>query len=423
MAPRIKVTGILSCDPSWRGLAFILHVPSMGYSRSFLYDLKDYDKSKQYKHPTRTTKIIQKVLDDLFEKEPHMILVDKIVMESQHKINMQVLSWLLVANILPRVGQASIEYVSPLAWKANFGIALTGTHKGNKAAAEKFVEDSKNRLVASETVTENNTADACLVLNSYLETTKNTIQKHIDDWSSMANLVEVSSAGNPGTKLICPKCKQKTGVVRLCTDESKKNYNKHFLTCWWVHNKGAENEKKCGNFKALYSNIPKVIDGFVDKTWKVVTGDEEDEVVEVLPKAGVKRPLPQKSEPAPAAKRTIPAAPPPRPVQAPTHANVDNNQLNALLTSHIKAAVFALKTHIDIKLSEIVDRIASHDEARDQVAEIRDLLHTIINTTQEQDQAPDTQQMQAMYAEEISQGANDLTTADELDEISKNVEY
>jgi hypothetical protein len=418
MAPRIKVTAVLSCDPSWRGLAFILHVPSMDYNRSFLYDLKEYDKSKQYKNPTRTTKIIQQVLDDLFEKEPRMMLVDKIVMESQHKINMQVLSWLLVANILPRVGQASVEYVSPLAWKANFGIALTGTHKGNKAAAEKFVEDSKNRLVASETVTENNTADACLVLNSYLETTKNTIKKNIDDWSSMANLVTVSSAGNPGTKLICPKCKQKTGVVRLCTDETKKNYNKHFLTCWWTHNKGSEGEKKCGNFKALYSNVPKIVDGYVDKTWRVVTGDEDDDVVEVVKQVGTKRPLPPKSEPAPAAKRTMPAAPPPRPVSD----GLTTSNVSAILGAHIKVVFNALKVHIDKRFDEMTEYMKKQEIVAQQVSEMREILDNIINAQQQQetDQEPEAP---AEETEDISQGANDVTTADELEEISKLIEY
>ena len=310
MAPIIKVTAVLSCDPSWRGLAFILFVPSLSYKRSFLYDLRDYDQSKKYKHPVRTTQILQTVFDDMFQKEETLFLVDKVIVESQHKTNMQVLSWLISSNLMARLGKASFEYISPLRWKSHFGIELTGSHSGNKAAAVEFVESSKNRLTASETVTDHNTADACLLLNTYLETTKNIIYKNLDDWSSMTE-VEVGV-----TKLICPKCKNSSGVVRKCEDPQKKMFGKHFITCWWTNNRGQDDEKKCGNFKALYANVPKIVNGFVDKTWKVADYEGgDDEVVEVnKPSAGAKRTAPAAKQP-PAKK--IAAAPPPVPTPGP----------------------------------------------------------------------------------------------------------
>lgn len=294
MAPAKKVTGILSCDPSWRGLAFILYIPSLEYKESYLYDLKNLDSSKQYKHPKRTIRIVNQAIDELFQDE-RIQLVDKLIIEGQHRNNMQVLSYIIISNLSARLNNLDVEYISPLAWKRNFNIALTGTHQGNKDAAEEFVENSKSSLTASETVVDDNTADACLLLNSYLKTTKNRILKNLDDWSSMS-LAEV------GTKLYCIKCGNKSAVVRKCEDKSKKLFGKHFITCWWTNNRGTDEEKKCGSFKQLYANIPKIENGYVDKVWKVVDGEaDNDEVVEI-PKVGVKRAAPSYPNKAPPAK-------------------------------------------------------------------------------------------------------------------------
>lgn len=375
MAPRKKIVAVLSCDPSWRGLAFILHVPSLFYNRSFLYDLKEYDSSKQYRHPKRTTNLIQKVYDDMFEKEPRMVLIDKIIMESQHKTNMQILSWLLISNLLPRLGKTSTEYISPLACKGKFNIALTGSHHGNKVAAVNFVENSKNRLKASETVTENNTADACLLLNTYLLTTKNHLINNIDEWSSMSNLVKVSMKGETGTKLICPKCKNNTGVVRKCEDPEKKNFNKHFLTCWWEHDKGTDQAKRCGNFKALYENVPKIINGFVDKTWKVVDGDGDEEVSYVGQK---RKTIEEREEPVP--KKRIPAAPAPRPIPGDNMTNLDGQQIISGVASHLKRACEAIKIHVDMRINELYMKLdVKSDTLGDEVKNLGFTAEEILN--------------------------------------------
>ncbi len=394
MAPRIKVTAILSCDPSWRGLAFILFVPSLSYKRSFLYDLRDYDQSKKYKHPVRTTNILQMVFNDMFQKEQCLYLVDKVIVESQHKTNMQVLSWLISSNMMARLGKASFEYISPLRWKSHFGIELTGSHSGNKAAAIEFVENNQNRLVASETVTEHNTADACLLLNTYLETTKNIIYKNLDDWSSMTE-VEVGI-----TKLVCPKCKNNSGVVRKCEDPEKKMYGKHFITCWWTNNKGQDNEKKCGNFKALYANVPKIVNGFVDKTWKVVDYEgESDEVVEEVskPSTGTKRAAPAAKQP-PAKK--IAAAPPPVPTPGP------NMPLTFLqFGTNLQKAVASLKEFNGERFDAIHEKTENLTglvhQLYQQVGDIQNMLTTICNALTSADQDHDT--VQTGYTDEQPQ--------------------
>lgn len=416
MAPRIRVTAILSCDPSWRGLAFILFVPSLSYKRSFLYDLRDYDQTKKYKHPVRTTNILQTVFDDMFQKEETLHLVDKVIVESQHKTNMQVLSWLISSNLMARLGKASFEYISPLRWKSHFGIELTGTHAGNKAAAVEFVENSKNRLVASETVIEHNTADACLLLNSYLETTKNIIYKNIEDWSSMAE-VEVGV-----TKLVCPKCKNNSGVVRKCEDPEKKMYGKHFITCWWTNNRGQDNEKKCGNFKALYANVPKIVNGFVDKTWKVADYEGgEDEVVEVTkPSTGAKRAPPAAKQP-PAKK--IAAAPPPVPTPGPNMALTFTQ-----FGTNLQKAVASLKEFNGERLDALNEKTEALTgivhQMYQNMGEMQNVLSTICNALMAPEQegiATSTDDMGDQQQENLSQSRHVPSLPleqGELDDIS-----
>ena len=291
MAPRKQHVAVLSCDPSWRGLAFILYIPSLGVKQSFLFDLKDYDKSKAYKHPSRTLKSIQGMYDTMFLMEPRMNLVDKLIMESQYKTNMQVLSWLLVANLLPRTEVTEVEYISPLTCKRNFNIELTGTHHGNKKAATSFVEKAKVDLAASETVFDHNTADACLLLNTYLQTTKNIIHNNINDWSMSVTIVAAQKGGPEGTTFICPMCKNESGKLRKAGPTSKMN-GKYFLNCWWKNNMGKENEEPCKAFQLIGYKIPTVLPGgYVDdkKKWKIAGYDDgQDELPQDEP-VGQKR--------------------------------------------------------------------------------------------------------------------------------------
>lgn len=406
MPPAKKIVGVFVCDPSWRGLGFIVHIPSLNYNQSYLYDLKEFDKSKKYKHPSRTVVSIQKVFDDLFQREDKMGLVDKVIMESQHKLNMQVLSWMLVANLMPRLQEeAHIEYLSPLRWKAEMKVAITKSHYGNKAEAVAAVERNKAALAASETVFDHNTADACLMLNTYLSTTKNIIQKNLDDWSSMA--LVVSTSGSPGTKFICPKCKQNTGALRICTDENKKTYKKHFMNCWWTVDKGLPTEKKCGAYGQLYENLPKLVNNTIttksfgkELVWKVV-GTDEPEIEEIKPSVGQKR----KPEPAtkvqPAKKQAT------EPDQS--SASYRNSALIVPLLKKMAEAIKAVNNAVD-EQGERFSKIET------DLAEIRKLLLATIAIPQTDDLTPE-QEHSDEETEYAQTKESQIITKEELDEI------
>lgn len=367
MPPAKRKIGIISCDPSWRGLAFTVIIPSMEVKESFLYDMKELDESKNYRHPVRSIKTIQRIYDDMFQKVPQLQLIDKVIMESQHKTNMQVLSWLIVSNLLPRISTTDVEYISPLTCKKKFDIALTGTHHGNKVAAVKFIEGAKNRLVASETVSEHNTADACLLLNTYLQTTKNIIYEQLDDWSSMAPL-------QVGDKFKCPKCKQNTGVLRFCEKKDSKFFNRYFLTCWWINNKGEDNEKKCGNFEPLYENLPTLKNGKV-KEWVLVTGNEnnneEEEQDDDVVVTGSKRKLPEKKGP-PSKKTTKIEAPlPPSVGDKPA---TQQQIVSALkkMNEAIKAVCADMESSLSAKIESLAEDMSSIKESLGKLMDLAD---------------------------------------------------
>ncbi len=395
-----RITGIISCDPSWRGLAFTVNIPGLDYRRSFLYDMKNYDNSKNYRHPTRTTRTIQRIYDDMFQKAPELQLIDKIIMESQHKTNMQVLSWLLVSNLLPRLAEADVEYISPLACKSKFDIALTGTHHGNKVAATVFVENSKNRLVASETVTEHNTADACLLLNTYLQTTKNIIYKSIDDWSTMA--LEV------GTKFVCPKCGNNTGVLRYCEKEGSKLFGKHFLTCWWVNDKNKSTEKKCTGFTGLFSNKPVPKNGMVGD-WKVITGDEDVEVEEETTTKSKKRPAKVEPKGQPAKKAAK--------VEAPLPPSIGEKPVTQ---QQIISALKKLSDAIKTSNSDMEARIMSRfDEIQTELSELKESFDNLLASVSAEAPAENqlSEELPAGQSEHIQDSQKKIVTQEELDEI------
>jgi hypothetical protein len=378
----------------------MVFLPSFNLKRSFLYDLKEIDPSKNYRHPIRTTKTIQKVFDDMFRKCPEIQAVDKVIMESQHKTNMQILSWLLVSNLLPRLSGANVEYISPLACKRNFKIPLTGTHHGNKVAATVFVENSKNRLVASETVTEHNTADACLLLNTYLQTTKNIIYKSIDDWSTMA--LEV------GTKFVCPKCGNNTGVLRFCEKQGSKLYGKHFLTCWWVHDKDKPGEKKCTGFTGLFSNKPVPKNGMVGD-WKVLTGDEDAEVEEQTTTKSKKRPAKVEPKGQPAKKAAK--------VEAPLPPSIGEKPATQ---QQIITALKKLSDAIKSSNSDMEARIMSRfDEIQTELSELKESFDNLLASVSAEAPAENqlSEELPAGQQENTQESQKKIVTQEELDEI------
>lgn len=232
-----KVTGILACDPSWRGMAFTIYIPSLNYSNCYLFDLKDYSDSERFKQPKLTIEALVKVVGRLRSRECRLSLVDKVIIENQYKQNMKTLSLLLSAVIQSKVRGCKVEYLSALTCKRNYGICLESTHNKNKQRMFEYVTGHKDELIGAPFVTDHNTADSCIILNTWLAQRNRKLNTCLDDYCTMSK----------SPLLICPKCNDATGALKQCGENAKpENRGKWFLTC-----------NECKNFKMLTRAKPK----------------------------------------------------------------------------------------------------------------------------------------------------------------------
>lgn len=286
----INLTGILACDPGWRGLAFTLYIPSLQYTSTSLFRL-NYTNNKAYKSPVNTIPLlVDQIINHYWKEEPRLQLVDKIIIEGQHRVNMQQLSWLIHAVLLSHLPLAKVEYISPLKCKRLFGVELGKNHKANKDRMLEYVVQHKHELIGGETVTTHDTADSIILLNTFLKEKKRRVCKN------------VFTAVMTSYKIQCPICANPTGAIKKCSKAP--NAERYFITC-----ANYKDGNRCG-FKWLDYDEPVPI-AEDDQGNKYMDADMEWLVLGEGP-APVSNPQArfsgQKRKPPPPAKRALPPA-------------------------------------------------------------------------------------------------------------------
>lgn len=320
-----KTVGLLSIDPGWRGLAMTLYVPSLNKITTRLFQL-NIDAKVGYKRPTNTIPLLIDAIKTQFLKEDHsLLLVDKIIIESQFRQNMQVLSYLILCVLMTLLPDVKIIMISALKCKRMFGIPLGSSHYENKQRMLRYVLDHKHELIGGDTVTNHDTADSVILLNTYLKEKTRRLENNIENILPMVDGMEVK----------CPKCGSK-GHLRQAKKPGK-NCGKYFLSC-----SNSKDGNFCG-FKFIGYDEPEEqeINGirYIDD-WEV-WGQEESAV-------GTKRKAaPAKSSKAPPAKKaaTKPVAPAPKPVAA----GVTKEEVLKMLVDMTKA----ITAHFDDRFAEL----------------------------------------------------------------------
>jgi hypothetical protein len=210
--------GYLSCDPGWRGLSLTLYIPSLKYTNTIVFKL-NYTNNKAYKQPKNTIPLlIEQLKNNYLALEPRLAFVDKIILENQHRLNMQQLSWLIQAvlqSILP--SKTKVIYISPLKCKRMFKIPLGANHTENKSRMLQYVINNKDDLIGGNTVTTHDSADSIILLNTYLKEKNRRVCKEV--------FCEVMS----NLKLICYECNKATGKVNQC--KKGDNSGRFFAAC------------------------------------------------------------------------------------------------------------------------------------------------------------------------------------------------
>lgn len=282
-----RSVGLLSCDPGWRGLAFTLYIPCMNYVSTRLFHL-NIDAKKGYKRPVNTIALLVQALREEYLKEEHgLLLVDKIIIESQFRSNMQVLSYLILAVLQTLLPWTKIEMISALKCKRTFNVPLGSCHYENKQRMLKYVNEHKHELIGGETVTNHDTADSVILLNTYLKEKTRRLEHNIDNVFTMV----------VGTEVICPTCGEKGHVRQV--NKPGPNTGKYFLTCT-----NTKQGQKCG-FKFLGYDEPEPYEENGVMTiggWEVWPSQ--------IRATGTKRKQPETKRPAaPAAKKAATAKP------------------------------------------------------------------------------------------------------------------
>jgi len=166
----------------------------------------------------------------------------------------------------------------------------------------KYVKEHDDELIGGKTVTNHDTADSVILLNTYLKEKKRRLQTEINKVGEMAE----------GTEVECPICQSK-GHVRVVKKPGK-NSGKYFMTCSQY-----KNDNKCG-FKFLSTEEPEMVEGS-DGCWYI----DDWKVWQDQPVGNKRKPLPVKKTAQPPAKKAAPN-PPPKPAtksEPPvTHANM-----------------------------------------------------------------------------------------------------
>jgi hypothetical protein len=211
------LTGVLACDPGWKGLAMTLWVPSLNYTSTQVFNLNKFS-NKAYKTPTNTIPLlVDALVNDYWHSEPRLQFVNKIIIESQHKLNMQQLSWLIHMCLLTLLPKAKVEYISPLKCKRLFEVPLQENHHQNKKKMLEYVVEHQDELCAGNTVTTHDSADAIILLNTFLKDKNRKIAQ---------NPFEELE---PGSFPFCEMCERYKALYGLV--KRGQNAGRYFATC------------------------------------------------------------------------------------------------------------------------------------------------------------------------------------------------
>lgn len=163
------IRGVLTCDPSWRGLAFTIHVPSLDYNVSEVMDLAVLIKNqKTLTQPLSYIPLVVFAVETLIERRPLVRLCDKLIIESQFTESMKTLCHVVVAVVSSLLIGIKTEKLSALTCKRNNGVAYGESHHKNKINMLNYVTENKDKLIAGDTVKDHNTADSIILLNTWL---------------------------------------------------------------------------------------------------------------------------------------------------------------------------------------------------------------------------------------------------------------
>jgi len=272
--------GVVSCDPGICGLAFTIYIPSIKFTKSLLYNLKDHlPEGKTYKNifkPKYYVPLLVSVMWELKENEIALNFCDRLIIESQFQQNMKLLLMNICTLFMHHFPWIKIDQISPLTCKRQLNIEYGEGHASNKSNALEYVRTHKNELIAGDTVRDHNTADSIIILNTWLKGKNRHFYTNLEDYATP--VMEVFDERGyltfdmKNSWLKCPRCTYDTGRLLQITNQDKnpKNYLACFIKC--------QNDK-CGTSSFIGNADIKVKDNKIGSKkwgfWEITKGENK----------------------------------------------------------------------------------------------------------------------------------------------------
>jgi len=230
--------GVITCDPSWRGLAFTIHVPSMNYNVSEVMDLAVLVKNKKnLTQPLVYIPLVVFAIQTLIERRPLIQLCDKLIIESQFTESMKGLSNVIVSVISSLLVGIKTEKLSALTCKRQHGVSYGESHYKNKTNMLNYVTENKSKLIAGDTVKDHNTADSIIILNTWLNLKKRHFYTNIKEYAMRYRkpIPREVPFLEKNIRWECPACKYHSGKIWMVKKEpedgKKDNRGAFFISC------------------------------------------------------------------------------------------------------------------------------------------------------------------------------------------------
>lgn len=211
-----KSSGILSVDPSWRGMGWAAN--PMGCAS--IVGVSDITQGyKTFSNPKRTAILVRDWVDVLLEENPSLHIVDTLVIESQWKTNMKMLQHSVANALINRIPTIK-RYITVTAYAAKSAVKAVpqGSHNANKKDIIKVVSSSPDLLLYSLTQGDDNIADAIALLNAAVTNHKLTM-------TTPSTTEYIEYADHPCTR---PGCKES---MSRKISHSEKNPDRPYWSC------------------------------------------------------------------------------------------------------------------------------------------------------------------------------------------------
>jgi hypothetical protein len=211
--------GVVTCDPSALGLAFTIHIPSLQYNKSLVFNLreriKDNRKIKKILNPQHYVPLLIDLFEELKTTEPSLYLCDKLIIETQFQENMKMLVMNISTLMLVYYPNIKIEKLSAIKCKRHYSVPFGGGNYDNKIKMFNYVQNNRETLIAGDTLIDHNTADSIIILNTWLSLKNRHFYTFPQEYATEINMDETGQLTfeMKNTWLKCPICKFDTGKI------------------------------------------------------------------------------------------------------------------------------------------------------------------------------------------------------------------